>query len=351
MENHPYIHWQTELEHLFDPIEAELQNASAIYILTDENIQPLWMNTLLENCSILQRAHIIEIPAGESSKEWEIASQVMQQWMEDQADRHIWLINFGGGVITDLGGWIACNYKRGISFVNVPTTLMGMVDASIGGKNGINFMGNKNMIGTFQEPDALLIYPGFIETLPEQELLSGFAEMIKHALIADQALWEVITELEEIDAHRLIPFIKRNIQIKNHIVFEDPFEEGSRKLLNYGHTLGHALESWSLAQNINWSHGYCVAQGMKFANFLSWKKGLLDEKTYGEVNEFLEEIYPLSTLPAISSLTPFLVQDKKNRADGLQFSLIENPGKAIFNQRIEWNEMEAHYSSWCQPIH
>jgi 3-dehydroquinate synthase len=350
MDNHPYIHWQTELEQLFDPIEAELQNASAIYILTDENVHPLWMNTLLENCSILQRAHIIEIPAGESSKEWEIASQVIQQLLEDQADRQIWLINLGGGVITDLGGWIACNYKRGISFVNVPTTLMGMVDASIGGKNGINFMGNKNMIGTFQEPDALLIYPGFIETLPEQELLSGFAEMIKHALIADQALWEAITELEEIDASHLIPFIKRNIQIKNHFVFEDPFEENSRKLLNYGHTLGHALESWSLSQNANWSHGYCVAQGMKFANFLSWKKGVLEETTFGEVNEFLEEIYPSHALPSHHHITPYLMQDKKNNAAGLQFTLIEKPGIALFNQRVEWSEFETLYVLWYQSI-
>jgi len=351
MENHPYIHWQTDLTHLFDPIESNLIDAPLVYVLTDENVHAAWMNTLLENCTILQHANIIEIPAGENAKDWDIASQVFQQLIEDCADRNAWLLNLGGGVITDIGGWIASNYKRGISFVNIPTTLMGMVDASIGGKNGINFLGSKNMIGTFQEPDALLIFPGFLETLPEKEILSGCAEMIKHALIADTSLWEALTELEEIDAHSIAPFIKRNIQIKNQIVFEDPFEQGARKLLNYGHTLGHALESWCLATQQNRSHGECVAQGMKFANFISWKREMLDEKSYITINEFLEEIYPKFEFPDFQKVLPFLLQDKKNEHTEFRFTLISSIGKALHNQKMSVTECADFYSEWNQSIH
>lgn len=351
MENHPYIHWQTDLAHLFDPIESNLVQAPLVYILTDENVHAAWMNTLLENCTILQHANIIEIPSGENAKDWEIASQLFQQLMEDCADRNVWLLNLGGGVITDIGGWLASNYKRGISFANIPTSLMGMVDAAIGGKNGINFMGTKNMIGTFQEPDALLIYPGFLETLPEKELLSGFAEMIKHALIADSSLWEAITDLEDIDAMHLVPFIKRNIQIKNNIVFEDPFEQGVRKLLNYGHTLGHAIESWCMAKQQHRSHGECVAQGMKFANFISWKKEILDEKNYLNIHEFLEEIYPKFELPLFQDILPFLLHDKKNEDAAFRFTLISSIGKAIHNQKISVKECADFYLEWNQTSH
>ncbi len=346
MENHPYIHWQPNIAELFSPIQEELKTASSIYILTDENVGQIWLNTLLENCPILQHANVIEVPAGEEAKEWEILNQVLTQLMEDKADKKSWLINIGGGVITDLGGLVASLYKRGISFIHIPTSLMGMIDASVGGKNGINFCGSKNMIGTFQEPDALLLYPGFLDTLPEKEILSGFAEMIKHALIADESLWEAIIDLEEIDAKHLKPFIRRNIQIKNHIVFDDPFEEDKRKLLNYGHSFAHAYEAWSMAQQKDFSHGYCVAQGMKLANFIAVKLKILDTEIGQEINEFLEEIFPIHPLPGLDELMGYLSQDKKREGSILNYTLLETIGKAKYNQPITLIDWQGYYQEW-----
>ena len=350
MEDHPYIHWQENLSELFSPVEEELFQASAIYVLTDENISSIWLQTLLEHCEILAHANIIELPAGEDSKEWEILSHVFGQLMEDRADKKIWIINVGGGTITDVGGMIASLYKRGVSFIHVPTTLMGMVDASIGGKNGINFQGNKNMLGTFQEPDALLIYPGFLDTLPEAEILSGLAEMLKHALIADPALWEALTDLEEIDANHLKPFIKQNIRIKNNIVFEDPFEENIRKKLNYGHTVGHAWESWSLENHLSFSHGYCVAQGMKWANYHSYKGDILDHESYVEINDFLEELFPIKSKPKSEDLLKFLVQDKKNKSENLQLTLLQNIGEAMINQPMSLDQWTVSFQAWLTAL-
>jgi 3-dehydroquinate synthase len=289
---------------------------------------------------------VIEVPAGEEAKEWEILHQVLEQLMEDKADKKSWLINIGGGVITDLGGLVASLYKRGISFIHIPTSLMGMIDASVGGKNGINFCGSKNMIGTFQEPDALLLYPGFLDTLPEKEILSGFAEMIKHALIADESLWEAIMDLEEIDATHLKSFIRRNIQIKNQIVFDDPFEEDKRKLLNYGHTFAHAFEAWAIANKKDFSHGYCVAQGMKLANFIAMKMEILDTEIGQEINEFLEEIFPILHLPTLDELMGYLSQDKKREGAILNYTVLESIGKAKFNYAISLTDWQSYYQEW-----
>lgn len=346
MENHPYIHWQQNIAELFTPIQDELTEATAIYLLTDNQVSQFWLNTLLENCEILKHAHVIELPAGEEAKEWEVLHQILQQLIEDKADKKAWLINLGGGVITDIGGLIASIYKRGISFVHIPTTLMGMIDAAIGGKNGINFGGSKNMIGTFQEPDALLLYPGFLDTLPEKEILSGFAEMLKHALIKDESLWEALSDLDEIDATHLKAFIRRNIQIKNQIVFSDLYEEDTRKLLNFGHTFAHAYEAWGIENQKDFSHGYCVAQGMKFANYISQTKNLLNEESAQDINDFLEEIFPAQPFPSLAEILTHLSQDKKREGAILQYTLLEEVGKARYNQPItliEWGKM---YQDW-----
>jgi 3-dehydroquinate synthase len=339
--DHPNISWEVELENLFHSIQEEIEQASSIYILIDEKVSEIWLNDLLEQCPQIAQANIIEIPEGEACKEWEILHHVWEQWIEDKADRNALVINIGGGSTTDLGGLAASLYKRGISFVNVPTTLTGMVDAAIGGKTAINFHHIKNSIGTFQDADQLIVCPLFLESLSEEELLSGFAEMIKHSLIADESLWEAYNELEEISAATITPFIKRNIQIKNHIVFEDPFEENIRKQLNFGHTLGHALESYWLEKQQPCSHGYCVALGMKYATELSIE---LEEETKSEIVNFLDEIFPTpNPMPHWDDLLVYLNQDKKNQKGNLQFTLLAEIGQAVHDQSVTWEDAQTCY--------
>jgi 3-dehydroquinate synthase len=291
--DHPNISWEDNFENLFQSIQEEIAQASAVYLLMDENVSALWLNDMLEQCPVISSAHIIEIPAGEEAKEMEILQHIWRQWIEDKVDRNAFVINIGGGSTTDLGGLAASLFKRGIGFAHIPTTLTGMVDAAIGGKTAINFQGIKNIIGTFQEPDQLIICPHFLDTLEECEILSGFAEMIKHALIADSSLWEAYVDLEEINAKSVVPFIKRNIQIKNRIVFEDPFEEGLRKQLNFGHTLGHALESYWIEKQSPKSHGHCVALGICFACFTSNQFNLLASEEMNEVIDFTLSLYKI----------------------------------------------------------
>lgn len=341
--DHPNIAWETEFSQLFQSIEEELAQASAIYLIIDEHVSGLWLNDLLEQCTPIAQANVIEIPAGEECKEMEILQHIWNQWIEDQADRNAYVINIGGGSTTDLGGMAAALYKRGISFAHIPTTLTGMVDAAIGGKNAINLSGIKNVVGTFQDPDQLIICPHFLETLEEKEIISGFAEMIKHALIADSALWEAYNELEEIDVPHIIPFIKRNIQIKNHVVFEDPFEENIRKQLNFGHTLGHALESYWLEIQQPQSHGYCVGLGMKYATVLSEE---LEAEQQEEVLQFLDEIFPQPpSMPTWENILTYLAQDKKNKSGKLKFTLLEEIGKAKENQDVSWEKAKSVYDS------
>ncbi|MEN9947486.1 MAG: hypothetical protein RL106_309 [Bacteroidota bacterium] len=340
--DHPNISWEDNFENLFQSIQEEITQASAVYLLMDENVSALWLNDMLEQCPIISSAHIIEIPAGEEAKEMEILHHIWGQWIEDKVDRDAFVINIGGGSTTDLGGLAASLFKRGLGFAHIPTTLTGMVDAAIGGKTAINFQGIKNIIGTFQEPDQLIICPHFLDTLEESEILSGFAEMIKHGLIADSSLWDAYGELEEINARTVVPFIKRNIQIKNRIVFEDPYEEGVRKQLNFGHTLGHALEAYWIEKQSPKSHGFCVALGMKLAVALSDN---LESDIKTDIISFLDELYPQdSNMPQWKELEPFLVQDKKNMNGQLKFTLLAEIGVGQENQPVTWEQAAQSYN-------
>jgi 3-dehydroquinate synthase len=351
--DHPNISWEDNFENLFQSIQEEITQASAVYILMDENVSALWLNDMLEQCPVISSVHIIEIPAGEEAKEMDILQHIWRQWIEDKVDRNAFVINIGGGSTTDLGGLAASLFKRGIGFAHIPTTLTGMVDAAIGGKTAINFQGIKNIIGTFQEPDQLIICPHFLDTLEESEILSGFAEMIKHALIADNSLWEAYVDLEEINAKSVVPFIKRNIQIKNRIVFEDPFEEGIRKQLNFGHTLGHALESFWLEKQSPKSHGHCVALGMCFACFVSNHYKLLDSDEMNETIDFTLSLYKIERKdwPNWLHIQPYLTQDKKNNRNTLQLVLLETIGKSSINHSLSLEDAEWLYGNFIEFIH
>jgi 3-dehydroquinate synthase len=320
---------------------------SKIYLLIDEQVSSIWLDDLLEQCPEIHEANVMEIPSGEEGKDWDILKHILDQWVEDAADRQCLIINIGGGATTDLGGFAASIYKRGLDFFHVPTTLMAMVDASLGGKNGINFQGVKNIVGTFEAPNELIICPTFLSSLPDEALLSGMAEMLKHGLIKDQALWDALIALDEISAETLTPFIQRNIQIKLQIVEDDPFENGQRKLLNFGHTIGHALESYSLEQNIQNTHGQCVAWGMIFACLISKSDELLNQDEAEDIIENLLDLYSLpSVLPQWNELEKYLIQDKKNQSGKLQFTLIKAIGKGIIQQSKYLSEVEPLWSTF-----
>lgn len=331
--NHPTIHWAHELTELFTPFTESMSAYSKIYLLIDEQVSSIWLNDLLEQCPELSQANVMEIPSGEEGKDWDILKQILDQWVEDAADRQSLIINIGGGATTDLGGFAASIYKRGLVFFHVPTTLMAMVDASLGGKNGINFHGVKNVLGTFEAPNELIICPLFLTSLSDEELLSGMAEMLKHGLIKDASLWEALISLDEITAESLTPFIQRNIQIKLQIVAEDPFESGERKLLNFGHTMGHAIESYFLNKEQHKTHGQCVAWGMVFACLVSQSDGLITEQTSDEIIENVLDIFPLpEDLPDWNDICEIVIHDKKNRAGKLQLTLIQSIGRGLIHQ-------------------
>jgi len=220
---------------------------SRLYIIVDENTHELCLPQLLNEVEMLEGAQVMEIPSGEDSKTLEIVQHLWTTLSEDQADRKTLIVNLGGGVVTDLGGFACSTYKRGIRFIQIPTTLLSQVDASVGSKVGINFGGYKNQIGAFTDPMMVIIAPLFLDTLQTRDLLSGFAEVMKHALIADLEYWNYLKNQDTMDWSKII---ERSVEIKAEIVKNDPKEQGKRKILNFGHTFAHAFESYSAERSI-----------------------------------------------------------------------------------------------------
>ncbi|SUP53411.1 3-dehydroquinate synthase [Weeksella virosa] len=304
------------------------------FVLVDENTR---IHCLKQLRLTLPDLHlkIIEIPSGEENKSLKTTNLVWSFLSENKADRQSVLINLGGGVLTDLGGFAASTYKRGIPFINIPTTLLAMVDASAGGKNGIDFQGFKNQIGTFTQPEMVIILPKFLKTLDQRQLYSGLAEMLKHGLIADEDHWKKLISLTEHNAKTLKGLIEDSINIKLKIVKEDPYEKGLRKILNFGHTFGHAIESEFLSTDKPLLHGEAIVIGMILESILSWQLGILHEQDLETILAGFASIYgkpqniDFCLHPAILQ---WLQHDKKNKGHQLQFSLIEKIGKANYNQ-------------------
>ena len=310
-----------------------------IGVLVDENTLNFCYPLLQD---ILPAHHLIEIESGEENKNLESCISIWAQLTKKGFDRKSLLINLGGGVIGDMGGFCAATFKRGIQFINLPTTLLAQVDASIGGKLGIDFQSYKNHIGIFQDPEIVYIYPDFIHTLPERELRSGFAEVIKHALIADTNYWKqiMINDFADQDweAH-----IIHSIQVKQRIVDEDPREIGIRKILNFGHTLGHAVESHFLAKgDSKLLHGEAIAVGMIAEAFLSRRKCGLKNEEMLDVKAYLTDVFGrvelgLHDIPAIIEKTS---HDKKNTGGKINFTLLESIGLALYDVPVDPEEME-----------
>lgn len=283
----------------------------------------------------------IKIKSGEEHKNLSTCEHIWAAMTKAQLDRHALLINLGGGVIGDMGGFCAATYKRGIDFIQIPTTLLAQVDASVGGKLGIDFMELKNHLGVFQLPAAVLVDPSFVNTLPERELRSGFAEIVKHCLIRDADQWNQLRgkEWHENDWSQCIP---HSIAIKQAVVAADPKESGLRKILNFGHTLGHALESYLLQKNRKVLHGEAIAVGMITEAFISYKRGLISLSALEEIEAFLFATYGRVAFQAqeIPSIVKWCKQDKKNRGNEVLGSLLMGIGDCAYDVALSTSEIK-----------
>lgn len=306
---------------------------SKIFILVDENTHEYCLPVLLGNLETNLVFEILEIEPGEEMKNIQTANQLWEILTEMQADRKALVINLGGGVITDMGGFVASTYKRGVQFINIPTTLLSMCDASIGGKTGIDLMHYKNMVGTFTFPEQIFVYPKFLETLPYKELRSGFAEMLKHGLIADEKHWENLIHISKLDFEAVIPHISTSMEIKQNVVQQDFQEKNIRKTLNFGHTIGHAIESLCLNQGNPILHGEAVAMGMITETHLSFLEGLISEETCNIVIENIQKYYPYLDISDFKDdeIFELLINDKKNTDSKINFSLISGIGSCTFD--------------------
>jgi 3-dehydroquinate synthase len=321
-------------------------------IMVDENTHDCCLEYLLTAFPSLEDAEVMLLPAGEVNKALEVCYQVWSAMLEYQINRNDLVINLGGGVVTDLGGFIASVYKRGIDFIHIPTSLMGMVDAAIGGKNGVDLNGLKNIIGTITQPKAVFVDAGFLETLPPEEIFNGYAEMLKHALILDNSYWNQLKSLNSEEELIQIQHVIRSIELKKQVVEADPTEKGLRKLLNFGHTLGHALESYFLSKKPI-AHGHAVALGMIGESYISYKRGVLSQDAYREIEQCIIRIFPMLEIPeeAIETLIELMRNDKKNERNVLNFVLLKEIGTAQVNAEIlpsEVGEALLHLSLLAQ---
>ncbi len=313
-----------------------------VFILCDENTLPHCLPAAVAKVPSLQTAEVLEIPAGEESKCIEVATQLWRALSEMGADRYSVLINLGGGVVTDLGGFVAGTYKRGIRFFNLPTSLLGQVDASVGGKVGIDLDHLKNEVGLFNPSNGVYVDPSFLATLPKAHIVSGFAEMIKHALICSPGYWEQLKAVSFYDMESLEQPILRSVQLKNEIVCSDPYETGLRKILNFGHTIGHALESLSLEGDMkSLLHGEAVALGMICEAAISHRRGTLSENDLRQVTSFIfshfakVELDPLMYHRAIELMR----RDKKSRSGKVMMSLLNGIGDCIPDQEVNADQV------------
>jgi 3-dehydroquinate synthase len=323
----------------FIDLLAQFSN-SKIAILVDENTHDHCLEFLITGFEALAEAEVIMLPAGEENKVLEVCFQVWETLTEAGFGRHDLLINLGGGMVTDLGGFVASVYKRGFAFVHIPTSLLGMVDAAVGGKTGIDLAGYKNQLGTFQEPLATFVDTGFLQTLPDTEWRNGFAELLKHALIADKTLWEALTQIKNIPLELTADQIRRGVEIKREIVFQDPIESGLRKTLNFGHTIGHALESYYLHSDIPLAHGHAVAIGMLLEAQLSVYQANLSQTEFAAIEKCIKQTYPIQIPNDAEALWTLMQQDKKNANGEVRCCLLNAIGTCVFDQTLTFQAFE-----------
>lgn len=312
---------------------------SDIVVIADTNTKKHCYPLLKD---ILPKHRLITIKSGEEHKTLETCQHIWAEMTKWELDRHALVINIGGGVIGDMGGFCASVYKRGIDFIQMPTTLLSQVDASVGGKLGIDFQGFKNHLGVFKLPESVLIDPDFLKTLSERELRSGFAEVIKHCLIADGEKWKEISSVD-FENQKWADLIAHSVKIKSWVVEQDPTEKGLRKILNFGHTLGHAVETHFLSKpkGQRLLHGEAIAVGMIMESYLSFRRKLISEELLGEIEEFIFATYGKVKIghDEVDEIVNLTRQDKKNKGNEVRFSLIKGAGECSFDIVVNAAEM------------
>ena len=303
---------------------------SKIFILCDENTFTHCLPELLYRCDSLHEAELLEIESGEENKQLSICGDLLRSLSESNADRKSLLLNLGGGVIGDLGGFTASIYKRGIDFVNVPTTLLAMADASVGGKTAVDLDGIKNQIGLFSSPQGVFIYTGFLQTLPQRELLAGLAEIIKVALIADADLFDSILRIKKLNSQNLEYLIQKAVAIKNSIVKKDPLEKSIRQALNFGHTVGHALESFYMTTQNALLHGEAVALGMIAESCIAFKSDMISFSHFQKIQKIIQKFFGENKIPPpdVDAVFRWMKHDKKSQYGEIKFTLLSGPGKS-----------------------
>lgn len=307
--------------------DSEISN---VFIITDENTVIHCLPVFLEKQDFKTAPHIITIAAGEIHKTIHTCLKVWEMLSEKGADRNSLIINLGGGVVTDLGAFVASTFKRGIPFINVPTSLLAMVDASLGGKNGVDLGHVKNQIGVIKLPEVVILDTEFLKTLPDEHITSGLGEMLKHGIIYSKEYWEHVKKADFSKKEDFETLIWDSVQIKKEIVTKDPFEKDLRKTLNYGHTLGHAIESYFL-ENPNKTdllHGEAVAVGIVLATYISKEMFNFPTETLNDISasvfkHFVKQTFSKNDIEAIINLLAF---DKKNRNGQVLFVLMEDIG-------------------------
>ncbi len=299
-------------------------NYSSIYILVDSHTEQHCLPIFLSKFKY--KYQTITIPAGEEFKNLETCAFVWDRLSELKADRKSIIINIGGGMLTDIGGFIASTFKRGIHFINVSTSLLGMVDASVGGKTGVDFNGLKNQIGLFANPKMVLIDTRFLKTLPKRELISGMAEIIKYGLSYDVDLWNDVKAIKNIHNFDMSQLIHRSIEIKNEVVTKDPKEKNVRKILNYGHTIGHAVETYFLQSSTlkTLTHGEAIAIGLVCETYISSKLYNFSTAQLNELKKYIKTLFGNVIIKEndFKSILDLMKHDKKNINGEVKFVLL-----------------------------
>ncbi|MBE0650236.1 MAG: 3-dehydroquinate synthase [Bacteroidales bacterium] len=321
-----------------EKLQTLFEEFSKVFVLVDENTQKYCLPVLLEKAGTLDADRIISVPSGEEFKNLKTVSFIWEKLTEMAASRDSLLINLGGGVITDMGGFAAATFKRGMSFINIPTTLLGQVDAALGGKTGVDFQEFKNHIGTFTNPLAVVVDPVFLKTLDDLQWKSGFAEVLKYGFIMDKPLLDNIgnRSYQQIkDDSEMI--IINSARDKIRVVEEDGLEKGLRKILNFGHTAGHALETWFLKSGNPITHGEAVAAGMICESWLSNQLTGLSDEDLKKVIDIIDRSFNRLSFPAsvFEELLQLTRQDKKVRGNLSRFSLLKNCGESVFDVPVE----------------
>ncbi|HXB41843.1 MAG TPA: 3-dehydroquinate synthase [Bacteroidia bacterium] len=315
---------------------------SSVFILCDDKTRKYCLPLLIEENGSLKGAKVYIMPSGEKNKTLSTLTGCWNFLLTNGADRHSLLICLGGGVVCDLGGFAASTFKRGINFIHVPTTLLAMADASVGGKTGIDYKGYKNIIGTITQPMGVFVHEEFLDTLPERHLANGLSEIIKAALIGDDRLWRKFLRLKKLPSTKFISFIRSSVKVKNAIVIKDPEEKNIRKVLNFGHTAGHAIESYYLHKKKILLHGEAIAMGMCVELCLGKILKHTNPKTALQVFLYFKKYFVLKrfSVKEINAFLRFMQNDKKNQSGRFSFALVEKPGKAVINIHASTDEVK-----------